>query len=255
MSPLSFGLLGSGEFEAWTEEADRWLLERAAAAGAGDGSVLILPAASAPEGDQVFDRWADMGMTHYRALGIRAEVVPIKNHGDANRPELVGKLEDASMTFFSGGNPGYLADVLTGSAFWKALLQAMERGVAYAGCSAGIACLGEVAPDSAARSFGRNSWKPGLRLFPKMFFGPHWDALDTFVPGLKDIIVTSVPADCRLLAIDERTAVVGDGSEWRVIGLGAAHLLEDGAWKDFPSGDRFEETLGAATASEGALPP
>ena len=193
MSPLSFALLGSGEFEAWTEEADRWLLERAVAAGAGNGSVLILPAASAPEGDQVFDRWADMGMTHYRALGIPAEVVPIKNRDDADRPELVGKLEGASMAFFSGGNPGYLADVLIGSAFWKALLQAMERGLAYAGCSAGIACLGDVAPDSTSNDpTSAHFWRPGLGLFPKLFFGPHWDALDVYVPGLRASIVAAI---------------------------------------------------------------
>src|SRR5439155_5875898 len=34
--PLTFGLLGSGEFLPWSEEVDRWLLERAT----GDGRVL-----------------------------------------------------------------------------------------------------------------------------------------------------------------------------------------------------------------------
>ena len=43
MSGLSFGLLGSGEFEPWNDEVDRWLLDRAT----GDGSVLILPTACA----------------------------------------------------------------------------------------------------------------------------------------------------------------------------------------------------------------
>src|SRR5207247_11167709 len=67
-----FALLGSGEFEPWTAEVDRWLLERTI----GSGRVLILPTASAPEGDAVFNRWGDMGLAHYEELGIPAEVVP-----------------------------------------------------------------------------------------------------------------------------------------------------------------------------------
>jgi cyanophycinase len=236
----SFALLGSGEFEPWTEPVDWWLLERAAICGAGGGRVLILPTASAPEGDAVFDRWASMGLDHYRAAAIPAEVLPIKTRADAERPEHVARLADASLVFFSGGNPAYLAEVLAGSVFWSELLTALERGVAYAGCSAGIACLGEVAPDSAAASLeGGNLYRPGLRLFPKMYFGPHWDMLDSFVPGLREMIVSSVPADCRLLAIDERTAVVGDGATWKVLGSSSAALLEDGRWGEFGPGESF----------------
>ena len=79
----SFALLGSGEFEPWTEDVDRWLLDRAT----GDGTVLILPAASAPEGDSVFEMWANMGLTHYGRLGIPAEVVPLKRRKDAERDQ------------------------------------------------------------------------------------------------------------------------------------------------------------------------
>jgi hypothetical protein len=120
--------------------------------------------------------------------------------------------------------------------------------MAYAGCSAGIACLGEVAPDSAARSIDGRVWQPGLRLFPKVYFGPHWDALDRFVPGLRAFIESSVPPDCRLLAVDEQTAVLGDGSAWTVVGAGGAHLLEWGAWREVPSGSSFEAALTSADA-------
>ena len=62
-----FALLGSGEFEPWTEEVDRWLLERTT----GSGRVLILPTASAPEGDAIFNQWGDMGLEHYGSWGYR----------------------------------------------------------------------------------------------------------------------------------------------------------------------------------------
>jgi cyanophycinase-like exopeptidase len=233
---VSVALLGSGEFEPWTEDVDRWLLDRAT----GDGTVLILPAASAPEGDSVFDMWANMGLTHYGRLGILADVVPLKTREDAERPQLGKRLSSASMAYFSGGNPAYLAGILRGTAFWSELLTAMGRGMAYTGCSAGIACLGEVAPDSAVRDFrSKEIWKPGLRLFPRTQFGPHWDALDTYLPGLKRMIVSAVPDEWRLLAIDEHTAMVGDGRGWHVVGVGSVHLLERGEWRDFAAGESF----------------
>ena len=42
----SFALLGSGEFEPWSEEVDRWMLARVARPHA---PVLILPTACAPD--------------------------------------------------------------------------------------------------------------------------------------------------------------------------------------------------------------
>lgn len=237
---LSIALLGSGEFEPWTEEIDRWLLDRAT----GDGTVLILPAASAPEGDAVFDRWAEMGRQHYGGLGIAVQVVPLKTRADADRPDLAAKLSTASMAYFSGGNPAYLAGALQGSRFWRELLAAVRRGMAYTGCSAGIACLGELAVDSAAHARGEQDlWKPGLRMFPNLQFGPHWDALDKYVPGLQAMFIASVPPDRGLLAIDEYTAVVGDGRDWRVMGSGGAQLRQNGAWRTFRSGQSFTEAL------------
>lgn len=240
MSGLVIGLFGSGEFEPWAEAADRWLLEHARS---GDGRVLILPTASALEGDEVFDFWGSRGLEHYGSMGVPAEVVPLKTRDDAHRDDLIARLEPASLVFFSGGNPAELAATLRGTPFWTALLGAMERGVAYGGCSAGMACLGEVAPDSAVNEFTDALWRPGLGLLTNVMLGPHWDALDSFAPGLTQYIVTSVPAGCRLFAVDEDTAVVGDGTTWSVIGEGRAHLMLDGEWRHVPAGGVFDVSL------------
>ena len=58
-------LLGSGEFEPWTEPVDRMLLE----AADGDASVALFPTASAPEGE-TYAGGADKGLRHYERLGI-----------------------------------------------------------------------------------------------------------------------------------------------------------------------------------------
>lgn len=240
MTALAIGLLGSGEFEPWAEAVDRWLLARATI---GDGRVLVLPTAAAPEGDDVFDAWAEKGLAHYGRLGVRAEVVPLKTRDDASDERIVAALGRASMVFFSGGNPAYLAATLAGTKFWEALLSALARGLAYAGCSAGVASLGDVAPDTTVEGLTAELWRPGLGFFPGVHLGPHWDALDTYVPGLRDFFVDAVPATGRLVALDERTAIVGDGASWSVVGSSAAHLLENGAWRDFPSGQAFVARL------------
>lgn len=235
----TYSLLGSGEFEPWSVEMDRRVLERSN----GDGRVLILPTASAKEGDEVFDGWGAKGLAHFESLGIAAEVVPIKSREDAGRAEFVAKLEGASVAYFSGGNPAFLASVLVDTLFWDALLRAMGRGLAYIGCSAGVACLGDKAPDSGAPRFDDGLWQPGLGVFHHVWFGPHWDALDSFVPGLSSFIVSSVPPGDTLFAIDERTAAVGDGTDWGVVGVAAAHVYRDGAWAHHAAGSSFSLDL------------
>ena len=235
----AYGLLGSGEFEPWSADVDRRLL----AGATGDGRVLILPTASAKEGDTIFDGWGSMGLEHFGSLGIPAEIVPLKTREDASRPEFVAKVSEASVVYFSGGNPAYLAATLAGTPFWTEVLRAQERGLAYTGCSAGVACLGDKAPDSDSERFADGFWEPGLGVFHGVWFGPHWDALEGYVPGLSDFIVSSVPRGDTLFAIDERTAAVGDGVDWTVIGVAGVHVYRDGGWVHHASGETFTYDL------------
>lgn len=234
MSRGAFALMGSGEFEPWHEDVDRWLLERVE----GDGSVLILPTASAREGDEVFDGWGTKGLSHYERLGIPARVVPIREREDAERPGFVEEVSRASVVFFSGGNPWYLAETLRDTAFFRAMDERLGNGLAYAGCSAGVACLSEITYDSDTEDF-ENVFKPGLGFVRGTLFGPHWDMLDTWIPGATEQIAGSVPDGGRLVAIDEETAMFGDGVSWSVAGRSGVHILEDGAWTDHAGGAAF----------------
>jgi cyanophycinase len=236
VSARSFALLGSGEFEEWSRVVDGWMLERAS----GDDRVLILPTASAKEGDDVFNMWANKGLDHYSAGGVQAEVLRVKTPEDAHDEGFVQRVSGASAVYFSGGNPAYLAEVLQGSPLWAAIIEGLDRGLVYAGCSAGVACLAERAPDSDARSFDERAWRPGLGVFKNARLMPHWDALDTFVPGLTDMIVSSVPPGGTLVGIDENTAIVGDGSSWEVMGTSKTGVYRDGEWQIHPAGDSFE---------------
>jgi cyanophycinase len=229
-----WALLGSGEFRPWAEKVDRWMLERAR-----PGRVLILPTASAPEGHEVFDRWGRMGLEHYRRLGVEAEVVSLKDHEDADRPELAARLDTAAAVFFSGGNPGSLAATLSGSRFWRAVLEHMDRGLAYGGCSAGVAALGE----RAAWRLHRGTFWPGLAAFPGTNLAPHWDATDAYIPGLARTLVDRLGPPSRLVTIDEDTALVGDGQRWSVLGEGRVQVLDGGEWTRCRSGTSFDLDL------------
>jgi cyanophycinase-like exopeptidase len=238
MSDLLIALLGSGEFEPWSAEVDRLLLARAR-----PGPVLVMPTASAPEGDGVFEAWATKGSDYYTSLGIEAEVLPLRNREDAFNAGMAARVESAAMVYFSGGNPAYLAATLTGTPFWQTLQDELRRGLAYVGCSAGAACLGDVAPDSDLDRLVPELWCPGLGFLPGVWIGPHWNMLDSYVPGLRDFFLRSVPPTARLICIDESTAIVGDGSSWSVVGVAAAHSQVNGEWHDYPAGQALSLDL------------
>ena len=239
MSGPWMAFLGSGEFDPWSEPVDRWALEHSRNP---EGPVLVAPTASAHEGDESFDGWANKGLEHYAALGVPAEVLPLKTHEDAHRDDLVRRLDDASVVFFSGGNPARLAGVLRDTPFWEALVRAHADGLTYAGCSAGVAGLTEMTFDSEAEGFDR-IWASGLGYVRAVRFAPHWDIVDTWIPGATAFIVESVGPNETFVGLDEDTAMVGDGRTWEVIGRAKMHVLRDEEWTRYAHGDVFELPL------------
>lgn len=235
----TFAFLGAGEFEDWHDEVDRWLLERAASGG----QVLVVPAASAPEGEEVFQGWASRGCSHYERLGLPVKVVPMKERAHADLPEVVAMLDDASLVFFSGGNPYSLAQCLRGSAFWRRLTERLDDGLAFAGCSAGVAFLTDVTYDTSVNLLSEEVWKPGLGYLPNILFGPHFDTVENWFPGAHDFITGSIREGDDFVGIDESTAMLGDGRRWEVRGKGRVHLLRAGQWRDLGAGDTFELAL------------
>jgi cyanophycinase len=216
----TIALLGSGEFEPWTVPVDTWCVGNATQRS---DKVLVAPTASAPEGESVFRRWADMGIAHYRAMGLSPELLSLRERDDASRPEIVEALEGASLIFFSGGNPGYLAETLLGTPFWEALSARVLRGeIAFGGCSAGVSFLGAKAP--YVSEAGVDHWTDGTELLPRGYVMPHFDALDGYAPGLRRLLLTMKPEGSIVVGIDENTAMFGDGEHWTVLGSGSVWL-------------------------------
>ena len=239
MSEISYAFLGSGEFDPWSEPVERWLLERSRNHG---GPVLVCPTAAAHEGDESYDGWANKGLDHYRAIGVPAEVLPLKTRDDASREDVIARLADASVIFFSGGNPARLTQVVLGTRFWDALQAAILDGLPYAGCSAGVAYLTELTYDSDTQDLD-SVWAPGIGYVRNALFAPHWDIVDTWIPGASEFISGSVGPGQTFIALDEETALVGDGHSWQVMGTAKIHVLRDGEWTRYADGDAFELPL------------
>src|ERR1700689_3632576 len=122
--PGRFLLLGSGEFDPWPAERGGFML----AGATGDGSVAVLATACGREGDAVFERWNAMGLAHYASLGITATALPVRNRVDAHEAGSAAALDAASMVFFSGGSPKYLAQSIIGTPVWDAVQRLVEGG-------------------------------------------------------------------------------------------------------------------------------
>jgi len=226
-----FLLLGSGEFEPWSSDVEA----RTLADATGDGSVLIAPTASASEGDHVFDRWAQMGLRHYAADGVPAEVLPVKTREDAFRDDVVARVGSASMIYFSGGKPAKLAGVLRDSPLLSAILRAMERGAVYAGCSAGAMVASRERDAEGRRG---TSWLFGLGLVPHVSFGVHWDRAAR-IPGAQWWMTSRLPEDTWFVGIDEQTAILGDGTTWTVHGRRTVTLRGVDGSSTVRAGERF----------------
>ena len=136
--PGPVALVGAGEFLPEMADFDAGLL---AATGRSRPRVAILPTASYPDGEEVFTRWASMGVAHFGALGAEVEPVLVRDRAGADDPAAAQAIGEADLIYLSGGKPGYLMGVLAGSAVGQAIAAANERGAVLAGCSAGAMAL------------------------------------------------------------------------------------------------------------------
>ena len=59
-----------------------------------------------------------------------------------------------------------------------------------------------------------------------------------FIPGMRGFVMARAKGGW-FAGIDERTAILGDGTDWLVYGLGSAHLRLNGTTRRFGAGDRF----------------
>ncbi|MDJ0780449.1 MAG: Type 1 glutamine amidotransferase-like domain-containing protein [Desulfosarcinaceae bacterium] len=227
-------LSGGAEFGGRMADPDRAAL---AAAGGPEAPVAIIPAAAAP--DRNDQRAGDNGVRWFRQLGARqVHRLGLVDRASADDPAIAAHLEDARLIYLLGGFPGHLAQSLTNSRSWTAMLAAYRKGAVIAGSSAGAMVMCDHYYDP-----GNGSVALGLGLIQAVCVLPHHDTFGhKWAPRLQERLPNTL-----LMGIDEETGALFDATlgVWRVYGKGAVTLYRENARTDvFESGRRFtlEET-------------
>ncbi|MEO8208215.1 MAG: Type 1 glutamine amidotransferase-like domain-containing protein, partial [Chloroflexota bacterium] len=227
-------LIGAGEFLPGMVALDRDLL---AASGRSRPRVAILPTASAPDGEAVFRRWADMGCHHFAALGAEVEPVLVQTVADGFDAASLQAIGEADLIYLSGGKPGYLRDVLAGSPLGAAIRAAHGRGAAIAGCSAGAMVMAELQLDFRRRRLPWPArWSPAQGLVAGVAVLPHYDG---WPEALMAMMALQAPRGVAVLGLDEGTAAVDFGDGWRVVGAGRVTVWRGRHRQRYRSGEAF----------------
>ena len=236
--PGPVALVGAGEFLPQMAALDRELL---AAIDRARPRVAILPTASAPDGEAVFRRWADMGSDHFAALGAEVEQVLIRSIEEAADLAALQAIGEADLVYLSGGHPAFLRRVLALSPLGAAIRSANARGAIIAGCSAGAMVLATCQPEFRRGRFHWPlpwplRWGEGLGLVAGVAVVPHYDAWPEPVTAL---MALQAPKGIVVLGIDEDTAVVGRDGAWQVHGRARVTVWRGRHRERFRAGEAF----------------
>lgn len=221
-------LVGGDEFNPGNEDQDRLL-----AAAARPGAAFVIPTAAAR---QKPEQSVAHAMTWFRRLGVELEELPVLKRADANSPILAQRARAGGLFYLVGGDPGWVAEVLRGSAVWAAIFDAWRNGAALAGSSAGAMAL-------CSHTLIRAKWPNHVNRRPVDALGvlaktavlPHYD---TFGHKWVESAQAAAPA-MTLLGVDERSAAVWDGGAWLATGPGAVTVISGAKVARFASGERI----------------
>jgi cyanophycinase-like exopeptidase len=218
-------LVGAGEYLPEILPVDKKLLERVN----GTPHVVVLPTASAPDGEGVAEHWARMGVEHFAQLGVTAEPMMLLNRTDAENAEIAARLANANFIYFSGGKPRYLLETLQGTVSWQAILNVFAAGGIVAGCSAGAMVLGGEVFDFP------QVWRtiPALGLVPGIALIPHFDELPSWLAGT----IARGRRKVTVVGIDGATALVGPHDQWIVYGLGGVTVFTKNGKQRYTEGE------------------
>ena len=222
--PGAIALVGSGEYLPVMKETDDFLLDIVKSKSSAPRVVLI-PTASGQESNGP-KYWTDLGLNHFRELGVSVQSALIIKPQDASNPEILALLEEADFYYFSGGDPTYLLSTFADSPALEIIRRKQAAGTVLAGCSAGAMAMSAYTTSIRAAMGGQVQWLPGWGFVRDIVTFPHFDRMASFVGSdFMRKMLQNVPAGCRMVGIDEDTALIRTQRpdspgmyQWRVTG-------------------------------------
>lgn len=229
MAPGPIALVGSGEYLPVMLNVESALIEGRAP------KYVQIPTAAAPEGAASLAHWVELGRKQAERMNVEHAPVLIRDHDEANKPEVAELIKGAGLIYLSGGNPTFLSNTLRNSLAWEEIVSAWRDGAALAGCSAGAMAIADYIPTLRLPTHTETR---GLGLLSHIRVLPHFDRMFSHVPDFFARFL-QVPEGVHVLGIDEDTAVIGGPTEWTVQGEKSAWLFVDGHRVEYPPGTSF----------------
>lgn len=219
-------LEGGAEFGGQMAEPDKRAI---ALAGGLDVQVSIIPTAAVPDNNH--QNAGQNGVRWFKRLGVKhANALPLVDRASADDLDIAGALRRSRLIYLLGGFPRYLAQTLSGTLSWQAMLEAHATGAVIGGSSAGAMILCRHFYDPGAQRIVE-----GLDLVPRACLVPHHN---TFGQEWASSLTASFQDDV-IIGVDEQTGMVDDGTEgeWTILGKGEVTLYERGRIKTYRSGE------------------
>lgn len=218
-------LAGGAEFRGEMAEPD---LRAIALTGKQDPSIIIIPAAAAPDNNH--ERAGKNGVKWFQSLGVKnVRSLPVIDRASANDRNLSEIVAHADLVYLLGGFPEYLEKTLRNSLCWSAAQKAYHNGAVLAGSSAGAMVLCEWYFNPASKDI-----QPGLSLLPNMMVIPHHENTgslwaEKIQAQLKKVVIAG---------IDEQTGIIRkpEKSLWEVFGKGAVTVYQDQTFRKYVPG-------------------
>jgi len=195
-----------------------------------------LPTAAGQEGAASLSRWVSLGAEQAERLGVEPVAVMAVDRASAEDEGNAARVRGAGLIYLSGGSPAFVTATLRGTRVWAAIVEEWQGGAALAGCSAGAMALAQWLAD--VRRPGRRLLT-GLGVVPGLCVLPHFDRMRGWAPSAAEGIAEALPEGVTLLGIDEETAVLSDGADWRrwqVHGKQSAWVVSAGGATPFAAG-------------------
>src|SRR5262249_49920385 len=223
---------------AENKENDRRILERFVhVAGGEDADIVVIPTAS-----RVHETGARYEQV-FRELGAaRVTVMDFDTRRDCQEPGRLGRIEQASGIFFTGGNQLRLTTLLGGTPVAKLIRLRNARGVTVGGTSAGASILSEhmIASGDEGSSMIAGSVRlaPGLGLTNRFIIDQHFRQRDRLGRLLTALAHNPFAVG---IGLDEDTAAfIGPDETVEVEGTGGVTVV-DASDVSFSSIDKAEE--------------